>query len=90
MLVLMYFFPLWSISLQAPQYPEGLGLYININSIEGHKPNDLQSINGLNHYIGMKKIEPDSILELKLMPYIVGFFLLFVLCPGTLLFVVCQ
>ena len=76
LLFLMYIFPLWSISLLAPQYPEGLGLYINIGSIDGHKANDLQSINGLNHYIGMKKIEPDSILELKIMPYIVAFFII--------------
>lgn len=76
LLVGVYFFPIWSISLQAPQYPEGLGLYINVSSIGGHKPNDLNSINGLNHYIGMKKIDPDSIYELKIMPYIIGIFIL--------------
>ena len=31
---------------------------------------DLQIINRLNHYIGMKTIQPDSIQELKVMPYI--------------------
>jgi len=31
----------------------------------------LQNINILNHYIGMKPIEPDSIAELKYLPYIV-------------------
>jgi copper chaperone NosL len=40
-----------------------------VNKISG----DLQTINGLNHYIGMKTIEPDSIKELTYMPYIVGF-----------------
>lgn len=39
-----------------------------INKITG----DLNTINGLNHYIGMKTIQPDSIKELTLMPYILG------------------
>jgi copper chaperone NosL len=73
----MYFFPIWSISLEAPQYPEGLGLYINISSMVGHRANDLNSINNLNHYIGMKIIKPESINELKIMPYIIGFMMLF-------------
>lgn len=76
-LVGIYFLPIWNISLEAPQFPEGLGLFINISSIEGHKENDLNSINNLNHYIGMKKIEPDSIPELKIMPFIIAFFIAF-------------
>lgn len=76
LLTLMFITPIWSISLEAPQYPEGLGLHINVSSISGHKQNDLRSINGLNHYIGMKIIEPDSILELKIMPYIILFFII--------------
>jgi hypothetical protein len=64
--------PLWHIGLIAPQYPEGLGMYIWINQITGQKPQDLDSINGLNHYIGMKQIIPESIPELRFMPYLVG------------------
>lgn len=67
-----YALPLWRIALIAPQYPEGLGLLIRVNAIDGFKEGDLQSINGLNHYIGMKVIEPDSIPELRLMPLILG------------------
>jgi copper chaperone NosL len=67
-----FFLPLWAVYLQAPQYPEGLGMLIRINDITGLKPNDLESINNLNHYIGMKRIEPSSIAELRLMPFIVG------------------
>jgi copper chaperone NosL len=67
-----YVAPLWHIGLDAPQYPEGIGMYIWIDTITGQKPNDLQSINGLNHYIGMKAIVPDSIAELRLMPWIVA------------------
>lgn len=59
--------PLWRIALQAPQYPEGLGMNIWPDKITG----DLRSINGLNHYIGMKQIHPDAIPELKLMPMVV-------------------
>ena len=62
---------LWRIQLEAPQYPEGIGLSISINTITGQKPNDLNSINGLNHYIGMKAIVPDAIPELRWMPTIV-------------------
>jgi len=65
MLILTFFFPLWTIDLNAPQYPEGLGIRIWLDQISGMKPNDLQSINGLNHYIGMKVIDPESIPELK-------------------------
>jgi copper chaperone NosL len=67
-----YVLPLWRIALIAPQYPEGLGMLIRINTIDGFKEGDLQSINGLNHYIGMKEIVPDSIPELRLMPVILG------------------
>lgn len=60
-------FPLWRVSLTAPQYPEGLGMYIWAHTVAGIGPNDLQNINGLNHYIGMKAIVPESIPELKVM-----------------------
>lgn len=72
-LVMIYLFPIWSISLDAPQYPEGIGLNIYVDTIEGKEPQDLQNINGLNHYIGMKPIHPDSIPELQWMPMIFGF-----------------
>ena len=52
-LALLYVTPLWHIGLTAPQYPEGLGFYIWLNRMTGEKPQDLNSINGLNHYIGM-------------------------------------
>ncbi len=69
-LVLMFAFPLWKITLEAPQYPKGLGMFIWINKITGTDPSTLQNINIMNHYIGMKAIEPDSIPELTYMPYI--------------------
>ena len=65
-----YYTPLWKIALVAPQYPEGLGFQIWINQLQGEHPGDLNKINNLNHYIGMKKINPESIPELKVMPWI--------------------
>jgi copper chaperone NosL len=71
-LLAAYSLPLWKIALEAPQYPEGLGMLIRVNTIEGLGPNDLNNINNLNHYIGMKRIVPDSIPELRFMPWILG------------------
>jgi copper chaperone NosL len=68
----LYFVPLWRVQLVAPQYPEGLGLRIAINDVHGAGPNDLDNINGLNHYIGMQRITPDAIPELRVMPWIVA------------------
>ncbi len=76
LLVLMYLFPIWKISLDAPQYPEGLGLEIWINTVKGQKQHDLTNVNNLNHYIAMKRIEPGSIQELKMMPWIIGFLII--------------
>ena len=72
LLLLLYVTPLWRIELHAPQYPEGLGLRIWVDQIAGANPNDLNSINGLNHYIGMHAIEPDDFPELRLMPWLLG------------------
>lgn len=72
LLGLVYLAPLWNIRLIAPQYPEGLGMHIRVNTVEGVMPTDLNNINGLNHYIGMKTIQPDAIPELRYMPWIVA------------------
>jgi len=67
----MFLFPLWKITLLAPQYPHGMSMFIWMTKITGDEPGTLQNINILNHYIGMKPIEPDSIPELQFMKYIV-------------------
>lgn len=77
LMLVLFFVPLWRIQLQAPQYPEGLGMLIRVNTITGIAPTDLQNINGLNHYIGMKAIEPDAIPVLRYMPWVVGVLALF-------------
>ena len=71
-LAALFVLPMWRILLDAPQYPEGLGMRIWINTVRGIKPNDLDNINNLNHYIGMKRIEPDAIPELRIMPVVIG------------------
>lgn len=69
-LVLSLFLPVWRIELDAPQYPEGLMLQIHANEIAG----DVDIINGLNHYIGMKTLHTDDFIEFTLLPYILIFF----------------
>jgi hypothetical protein len=69
-LVISIFVPIWAIYLEAPQYPEGLGMFLHANKITG----DYEIINGLNHYIGMKTIHQEDFWEFKVLPYALGFF----------------
>lgn len=70
------YFPFWEIQLSAPQYPEGLVLLIYANKLAGN----VDIINGLNHYIGMKTLHTADFYEFKVIPYIIYFFaLLFLL-----------
>ena len=72
LLLALYVVPLWTIQLFAPQYPEGLGMRIRLTTVVGARETDLGTINQLNHYIGMKAIEPGAIPELRYFPIIVG------------------
>jgi len=72
LLLVLFFAPLWRITLEAPQYPNGITMYIWINQITGDTEYTLQNINILNHYVGMKYIEPDTIPELQYFPFVVG------------------
>ena len=67
-LIISLFVPIWSIYLDAPQYPEGLSLKIWANKIAG----DVDIINGLNHYIGMKTLHTEDFIEFTLLPYIIS------------------
>jgi copper chaperone NosL len=71
-LIAVFFLPAWRIDLFAPQYPEGLTMNIWINGLSG----DVDIINGLNHYIGMKHITVDMFPEFKFLPFVVGFYML--------------
>ncbi|WP_297336130.1 hypothetical protein [Algoriphagus sp.] len=63
-----YFTPLWQISLWAPQYPEGLNMKIWIDHLSGN----VDTINGVNHYIGMKHIGEEMFPEFLYLKYIIG------------------
>ena len=67
------FLPLWRIELAAPQYPEGLMLSIYPNKIAG----DVDVINGLNHYIGMRTLHTDDFFEFTILPWLIGLISLF-------------
>jgi copper chaperone NosL len=68
-----YFLPVWFIYLIAPQYPEGLTMNIWLYKITGQ----VEIINGLNHYIGMKHIKVEMFPEFKFLIYVLIFFILF-------------
>lgn len=63
----LFIFPLWNITLEAPQYPIPLGMDIHINEFRDTNPHDIKNINLMNHYVGMQYI-PDVIPEFKSFP----------------------
>jgi hypothetical protein len=70
MLLALFIFPLWNITLEAPQYPEPLGMDIWINKVVDSNPNDIKNINLMNHYIGMKDV-PIELKEFKIFPIVI-------------------
>jgi copper chaperone NosL len=62
------FVPLWKIELAAPQYPEGLVLKIYPHKLGG----DVDVINGLNHYIGMRTLHAEDFFEFIILPWLIG------------------
>ncbi|MBQ0786483.1 MAG: hypothetical protein KBT69_03220 [Oceanihabitans sp.] len=68
----LFKFPLWNIMLGAPQYPDPLGMNIYIDGIQGVSEFDLQNIDGLNHYIGMKTIpKAHEMWEFSMFPKVI-------------------
>lgn len=65
-IVTLWFLPMWRIDLAAPQYPEGIFMQIWINDVKG----DVDIINGLNHYIGMKTIHKEDFREFVYLPWV--------------------
>jgi nitrous oxidase accessory protein len=55
-------YPYWNMRLNAPQYPKGLSLAVYPDHVAG----DVDEIDGLNHYIGMRKIGTAAPLERRL------------------------
>jgi hypothetical protein len=73
LLVAVYFFPLWNMTMFAPQYPDGLRLDIySYKLVGGNNGQDIPEINILNHYIGMRDLVTDDFTEFKWLPFTVG------------------
>ncbi len=78
-----FWLPLWEIKLWAPQYPEGLRIEIWHNALKG----DVDVINGLNHYIGMKHLKAEMFPEFTYLKYIISAFIvwgIFIAYKGNL------
>lgn len=78
--VAIVFLPLWRITLVAPQYEEGLRVSIySYKLVGGNGGQDLDEINKLNHYIGMRALQQSDFVEMKWMPFALGLFALIAL-----------
>ncbi len=72
-LILTFAFPLWRISMVAPQYPNGLYMDIYAHKVDGgHDGHDIVEINNLNHYIGMRPIDRTALTDLDWIPFALG------------------
>lgn len=59
LLLISLFLPYWKMTLLAPQYPGGLSVQVYVNRMTG----DVNEIDGLNHYIGMRPLGEAAQLE---------------------------
>jgi hypothetical protein len=59
LLVVSIFLPYWSMTMNAPQYPQGLRVDVYVNHLEG----DMREIDELNHYLGMPPLDEGGRLE---------------------------
>lgn len=77
LLVLAPFFPLWQITMFANQFPEGIRMSVfAYKLVGGNGGADLQGINILNHYIGMREIQAADFVEMRFIPFALGVFFL--------------
>ncbi|MCL4818962.1 MAG: hypothetical protein KJ067_07460 [Vicinamibacteria bacterium] len=74
-LVPTYVFPLYKMTMFAPQYQEGLHLDIySYKLVGGNDGQDITEINVLNHYIGMRDLATEDFTEFKWLPFVIGIF----------------
>lgn len=74
-LLFAYLFPLWNMTFYSNQYTDGLSLQIYAYQLEGGKTqnrDDLQEINELNHYIGMRPLLESDFSEFVWLPFVIG------------------
>lgn len=67
-LVVSLFFPYWVLHLDAPQFPQGLRVSAYVNRLVGDVDpvtgsNDLEQLDGLNHYVGMPSLADGAKFE---------------------------
>lgn len=68
LLLISIFLPYWKLTLFAPQYPGGLKAVLYVNRAEG----DIQELDLLNHYIGMKPMNEAAPLERSLSIFMIA------------------
>ncbi len=68
--LLLFVLPMWSISLEAPQYPTPLQINIFIDHLGEEEYGDIQNFDLLNHYVGMAKL-PVEMVEFEIFPKVI-------------------
>jgi hypothetical protein len=64
---------LWTIHFRAPQYPKGLELHVYAYTLSGgNAGQDVREINTLNHYVGMRALDPAAFADLDFLPFAIG------------------
>lgn len=66
----LFVFPMWSISLEAPQYPIPLEVVIFIDHLGEGNHGDIQNFDLMNHYVGMAKL-PTEMVEFEIFPKVI-------------------
>jgi hypothetical protein len=67
LLMTSMFLPYWSMTLFAPQYPNGLQVNVYVNQLEG----DVREVDSLNHYLGMPPLDEGGQFERSIAMYAV-------------------
>jgi copper chaperone NosL len=65
LLMISMFLPYWSMTMEAPQYPDGLTVKVYVNQLEG----DMREVDELNHYLGMPPLDEGGQLERSISIY---------------------
>ncbi len=65
LLMVSMFTPYWSMTMLAPQYPDGLTVNVYVNHLDG----DVSEIDALNHYLGMPPLDEGGQLERTISVY---------------------
>jgi len=70
-----YLFPLWKLTMFAPQYQDGLRVQIYSWKLDGgNNGQDVREVNVLNHYIGMRDLVTADFTEFNWLPFAIGAF----------------